>query len=92
MFNELLASLVAFKFRGSMDCRYVLTYDIDPIEYFNEDWELDYFLNIHEIPHGTAFEDNPVHGPIPYYIFPDSNYHIIDLWEEKECRIYYSLD
>lgn len=92
MFDDSIAALIAIKFRGSLDCKYVLTYGFDPIEYFNDDFELEYFLNIHEIEHGVAFEDDPIHGPIPYYTFSDSNYHIVDLLEEKECRIYYSLD
>lgn len=78
--------------RGNMDCRYVLMHGADVVEYFNDDIELEYFLNIHEIKHGFAFEDDPIYGPIPYYTFSDSNYYFIDLEEEKECRIYYSLD
>lgn len=78
--------------RGIMDCRYVLSYDVDPIEYFNDGSELEYFLAIHNIEHGLVFEDDPKYGLVQYYAFSDPNYHIVDLWKEEECRIYYSLD
>ena len=91
MFNESIAALLAFKNRGSMDCRYVLSYDTDPIEYFNDNTELEYFLAIHEIEHYTEWEETEDYGPVPYYAFSDNNYHIVDLEEEKECRIYQNV-
>lgn len=75
-----------------MGCKYVLRYMNYNIFYFDEEFELWHYLNHHKINHGVAFEDDPIHGPCPYYTFSDSNYHIVDLEEEKECRIYCELD
>ena len=72
-----------------MDCKYVISYKNDPVEYFNDSTELDYFLAIHCIEHGIAFEFDPKCGLRSYYTFADKNYRIVDLETNEECRFYY---
>lgn len=65
-------------------CKYILTYNTNPIEYFNNNTEIEYFLIAHNIKYRYAFADSYQRGPILYYEFLNNKYRIIPINKGKK--------